>query len=156
MHPPRRKRLYESMATYKSDKQAVAASAEQVYTKLSDLENLRNVIANIPEEKIPADKRGMLEQVKITSDSISLPAGPVGDIRLQVSRLDPYSRIELSGIGTPVPLTLGVQIDEAGPDRSEVQVLLDIDIPMMLKPMVGGTLQKMVDQFATVMAAIRF
>lgn len=156
MHPPRRKRLYESMATYKSDKQAVAASAEQVYTKLSDLENLRNVIANIPEEKIPTDKRGMLEQVKITSDSISLPAGPVGDIRLQMSRLDPYSRIELSGIGTPVPLTLGVRIDEEGPDRSEVQVLLDIDIPMMLKPMVGGTLQKMVDQFATVMAAIRF
>ncbi len=139
------------MATYKSSKETIAAPAERVYEKLSDLENLRNVIENIPE-----DKHGMMEQIKITSDSISLPAGPVGEIRLKTSRLEPYSRIELSGIGTPVPLSLGVHIDSKGDTESEVQVLLDIDIPMMLKPMVGGTLQKMVDQFATVMTAIKF
>ncbi len=139
------------MATYKSSKETIAAPAERVYEKLSDLENLRNVIENIPEDKIPADKRGMMEQIKITSDSISLPAGPVGEIRLKTSRLEPYS-----GIGTPVPLSLGVHIDSKGDTESEVQVLLDIDIPMMLKPMVGGTLQKMVDQFATVMTAIKF
>lgn len=144
------------MATYKSSKETIAAPAERVYEKLSDLENLRNVIENIPEDRIPADKRGMMEQIKITSDSISLPAGPVGEIRLKTSRLEPYSRIELSGIGTPVPLSLGVHIDSKGDTESEVQVLLDIDIPMMLKPMVGGTLQKMVDQFATVMTAIKF
>lgn len=55
-----------------------------------------------------------------------------------------------------MPLSLGVHIDSKGDTESEVQVLLDIDIPMMLKPMVGGTLQKMVDQFATVMTAIKF
>ena len=55
------------MATYKSSKETIAAPAERVYEKLSDLENLRNVIENIPEDKIPADKRGMMEQIKITS-----------------------------------------------------------------------------------------
>lgn len=144
------------MATYKSETKRVAASAQQVYSKLSDLENLRAVIDNIPEDRIPADKRQMLEQIRITSDSISLPAGPVGEIKLQVSKLDPFSRIELTGIGTPVPLTLGVRISDEGPEESSVQVVLDIEIPMMLKPMVGGTLQKMVDEFASVMTAVRY
>lgn len=144
------------MATYKSETKRVAASAQQVYSKLSDLENLRAVIDNIPEDRIPADKRQMLEQIRITSDSISLPAGPVGEIKLQVSKLDPFSRIELTGIGTPVPLTLGVRISDEGSEESSVQVVLDIEIPMMLKPMVGGTLQKMVDEFASVMTAVRY
>ena len=144
------------MATYKSETKRVAACAQQVYSKLSDLENLRAVIDNIPEDRIPADKRQMLEQIRITSDSISLPAGPVGEIKLQVSKLDPFSRIELTGIGTPVPLTLGVRISDEGPEESSVQVVLDIEIPMMLKPMVGGTLQKMVDEFASVMTAVRY
>lgn len=144
------------MATYKSETKRVEASAQQVYSKLSDLGSLKTVIDNIPEEKIPADKRQMMEQIRITSDSIALPAGPVGEIRLQVSRLEPFSRIELSGVGTPVPLTLGVRISDLGEDCAEVQVVLDIEIPMMLKPMVGGTLQKMVDEFASVMTAVKY
>lgn len=144
------------MATYKSETKRVEASAQQVYSKLSDLGSLKTVIDNIPEDKIPADKRQMMEQIRITSDSIALPAGPVGEIRLQVSRLEPFSRIELSGVGTPVPLTLGVRISDLGEDCAEVQVVLDIEIPMMLKPMVGGTLQKMVDEFASVMTAVKY
>lgn len=144
------------MATYKSGRERVLASAENVYSKLSDLENLQSVIDNLPEDKIPADKRGMLEQIKITADSISLPAGPVGELKLQVSKLEPFSFIELQGVGTPVPLSLGVRIDPVSDSESDVQVLLDIEIPMMLKPMIGGTLQKMVDQFATVMTAVKF
>lgn len=144
------------MATYKSEIKRVEASAQQVYSKLSDLGSLKTVIDNIPEDKIPADKRQMMEQIRITSDSIALPAGPVGEIRLQVSRLEPFSRIDLSGVGTPVPLTLGVRISDLGEDCAEVQVVLDIEIPMMLKPMVGGTLQKMVDEFASVMTAVKY
>lgn len=144
------------MATYKSETKRVEASAQQVYSKLSDLGSLKTVLDNIPEDKIPADKRQMMEQIRITSDSIALPAGPVGEIRLQVSRLEPFSRIELSGVGTPVPLTLGVRISDLGEDCAEVKVVLDIEIPMMLKPMVGGTLQKMVDEFASVMTAVKY
>ncbi len=143
------------MATYKSEKKRIFASNEKVYTKLSDLESLRSVIDNIPEEKIPADKRDMLKQINITPDSISIPA-PVGEIKLQVSHKEPFSRIELTGIGAPVPLNLGVKIEEISSDECEIQVEFDIDIPMMLKPMVGGTLQKMVDEFAGVMTAIKY
>lgn len=156
MMRPSDKKIERKMATYKSKETKVNAPAERVYAKLSNLENLQDVISNLPEEKIPADKIDMLKQIEITPTTISFPAGPVGKISLEVSKLTPPKRIELSGVGTPVKLDLGVDITEKGAEESEVQVWLDIDIPMMLKPMIGGTLQSMVDQFATVMTAIKF
>ncbi len=144
------------MATYKSDKTNIQAPAKAVYEKLSDLENLRSFIEKVPSDKIPDDKRQMLDQLEITSDSLRLPGGPVGAIELKLTEKQPYSLIRLEGVGTPVPLSLKVEITPGGEAACQVQVVLDIDIPMMLKPMIGGTLQKVVDQFATVMAAIPF
>lgn len=144
------------MTTYKSDKTHIQAPAATVYAKLSDLENLRSFIDKVPVDKVPEDKREMLNQLQITSDSICLPAGPVGSIELKVTRKEPDSLIRLDGVGTPVPLALEVHIAPDGEQASQVQIMLNIDIPPMLRPMIGGTLQKMVDQFAMVMASIPF
>ncbi len=144
------------MAEYKSKKETVAASARTVYEKLSNLGALREMIDNVPADRIPSDKTEMLKQINITSDSIVFPAGPAGEIRLQLDKLVPYSLISLAGVGTPVPLSLRLDIEEQGADTADVQVALSIDIPKMLQPMVGGTLQKMVDQFGSVLTAIRF
>lgn len=144
------------MAEYKSKKETVAASAQAVYEKLSNLNALRELIDNAPVDKIPADKIDMLKQLNITADSISFPAGPVGEIRLKLDKLVPYSLISMVGVGTPVPLALRLDIDEKAETETDLQVTLAIDIPKMLQPMIGGTLQKMVDQFGTVLTAIRF
>ena len=72
------------MSTYKSEKVELSASAESVYAKLSNLENLRSLLANVPAESVPDDKREMFDSIQITSDSISVPAGPVGDLTFRV------------------------------------------------------------------------
>lgn len=132
------------------------ASAESVYNKLSDLNGLKNVIAGIPESAIPSDKRELLDGVNITSDSISFPAGPVGDITLRVAEKIEPSLISLEGVGTPVPLLLRLELASIGSDECEAVVALDVAIPPMLKPMVGGSLQKMVDQFADIIERLKY
>lgn len=144
------------MSTYKSGETIINAPAQAVYARLSNLENLKNFLQNVPEDKIPEDKRQMLEQIVVTPTSISLPGGPVGSVTLELTKCVEPSLIELSGVGTPVAMKLMVNIAEETAETSSARVALDIDIPMMLKPMVGGTLQKMVDQFGSMLSVMPF
>lgn len=144
------------MAVFKSDIQPVQASAEAVFDKLSNLSNLKNLLAQVPESAIPADQKDMFDAVRVTDDSISFPAGPVGELTLQLTRKERPTLIVLEGIGAPVALSMNLEIGIVTPDTCEAVVALDIAIPAMLKPMIGGTLQKMADQFGEMIGKLKY
>lgn len=142
------------MALFKSDTVSLGASAETVFNRLSNLDNLKAALANVPADQIPEDKREMFDAVRVSADEISFPAGPVGDITLRVAEKSPFSIIRLEGVGTPVPLSLSLHLTPLGESRCESFIDIDIAVPAMLKPMIGGPLQKLVDQFAQVLPAV--
>lgn len=144
------------MSVYKSDKVELSAPAESVYAKLSNLENLRSMLAGVPAESVPEDKRELFDSISITPDSISVPAGPVGNLTFKVVEKTEPSRIKLAAENSPIPLSLQMNLEPKGPDASEAQVMIDIALPAMLAPMVGGQIQKMADQFGQVLKAIPF
>lgn len=144
------------MTTVKSDKILIAAPARIVYEKLTNLENLRPLLEKVSRDDIPEDKREMFDNLKITADSITIPAGPVGEITLKMADCMPYSLIQLVGESAPVPMLMSLEIEESGEEECRVQVGISLDIPIMLKPMVAGPLRKIVDQFAKVLGAIKF
>lgn len=143
------------MATYKSPEVTLQAPAEAVYAKLTNLENLRELLKNVPEDKIPADKKEMFDNIVITSDSITVPGGPVGALTFKVTKKEEPTLIALSGEGAPVPMGLALHITPDG-SVSKARAVIDLEIPAMLKPMVNGPLQKMADQFGDVLKAIPF
>ena len=144
------------MTTIKSDKAIVSATPEKVFEKLSNLSNLKPLLEQVPKDQIPEDKREMFDNLKITEDSISIPAGPVGEITLRISDKLPNSLIRLAGEGSPVPMDMQLEIEPLGADQSEVQVAINLEIPAMLKPMVSGPLKKIANQFVNVLGAIKF
>lgn len=144
------------MSSHKSEKVTLKASAEKVFSKLSNLEGLGELLKNVPLDQMPADQRGMLEQVKVTPDTISFPAGPVGELTLAVAEKEDPTLIRLEGRGTPVPVSLAMHISPLTPDLCEAYVEIDVKVPMMLAPMIGGTVQKMADQFANMLRQIPF
>ncbi|MDE6006452.1 MAG: hypothetical protein K2G67_02735 [Muribaculaceae bacterium] len=144
------------MSSHKSEKVTLLASAEKVYTKLSNLEGLGELLKNVPLDKVPDDQRGLLEQVKVTPDTISFPAGPVGELTLAVAEKIEPKLIRLEGRGTPVPVGLAMHISPLTSDSCEAYVEIDVKVPMMLAPMIGGTVQKMADQFANMLRQIPF
>ncbi len=144
------------MPVYKSTGRLVNASAEAVYNKLSDLEGLKSVIANIPDSAVPADKRELLEGIKVTANSISFPAGPVGELTLVVKERVSPTLISLEGVGAPVALGMALEIAPLSESSCEAAVSIDIAIPKMMAPMIGGTIQKMADQFADVIERLNY
>lgn len=144
------------LMTVKSETRIINAPAERVFNKLSNLENLKSLLQEVPRDRIPEDKQEMFDNLEVTADTISIPAGPVGNIVLRVTDRLPYSLIQLSGEGSPVPLFMRMTIDDLGPEECEVQVEISVDVPAMIKPMLNGPLKKIVDQFATVLGSIPF
>lgn len=144
------------MATYKSNDIMMSGSAEVVFTTLSNPENLKNLLENVPMDRVPEDKREMIEQIEVTTDSISFPAGPVGHLTLRISRLERPTLIELEGVGAPIKMALSLHIRPVDETSSEGRVEINIDIPMMLKPMISGPLQQLVDQFGVILGTIPF
>ena len=144
------------MATYKSDEVPLKASADNVFNRLSNLESLKTLLDQVPADQIPADKKEMFDSIRLTADSIELPGGLVGSIKLRVVERKAPSRITLKGEGTPVPLQLQLDIHPVDEASCRAQAKVDIEIPMMLKPMISGPMQKMTEQFATVLRSIPF
>lgn len=143
------------MATYTSPEVTLQASAETVFNKLSNLENLKSLLEKLPQDQIPEDKREVFNNMTITPDSLSIP-GPMGNLTFRVTEKVSPTLIRLTGEGSPVPISLGMKIKPESENTSKAKVDIELEIPAMLKPMVGGHIQKMADQFGQVLTAIPF
>lgn len=104
-------------------------------------------------DAMPADQRAKVGDIALTSDSIIMKTPQVGDITLKVTERTP-EKICLSAVGSPVPMNLAVNIKPLAENQSELSASMDVDIPLFLRPMIGGTLQKAVDQFGDFMKRI--
>ena len=144
------------MATYSSGNVTINAPVETVFDKLSNLTNLQSLLDKVPAERIPEDKRQMFNNIKITSDTIEVPGGPMGNLLFRVTERQPTSLIRLHGEGIPVEMSLVLNLKPLSESSSSANVDIDINIPAMLKPMVGGQIQKIANQFGDVLGAIPF
>lgn len=146
------------MATYNTEKVRLDAPAQRVFDRLSNLEGLREMLDRIPAEQVPEDKRKMLDGIKITPDTITIPAGagPIGAITLRKERQESPSLISFKGEGLPVPLGLDINIEPDGADASLVGAVVSIDVPAMFKPMINGPMNQLTKQFGSVLGSLHF
>ena len=144
------------MAIYSSSDVTLQAPALTVYDKLSNLENLQGLLNKVPADRIPEDKRQMFENIRITSDTIEVPGGPMGNLVFRVVERESPRLIRLRGEGIPIEMSLALHVRPLTDATSSAKVDLDINIPAMLKPMIGGQIQKIADQFGDVLGAIPF
>ncbi len=131
------------MAKYSSKPTVVNRSAAALAEKFADFSTLGEVINGLDEEQ-----RAKIGDVKFDKDTISFVTPQVGTIVLRAVERTPKG-IRLQAENSPVPINLLIDFNENGPDCTEVSGALDVDIPMMLRPLVGPALQKAADQFGT-------
>ncbi len=144
------------MATYRSEEITLKGSADKVFARLSNLEGLKELLTRVPEDQIPEDKRQMFDNIEITADSITIPGGPTGPIKLKKAREVEPTLIRLEGEGTPVPVSLQIDITPVDDSQSLGVIEFELGIPAMLKPMVNGPLNKMTAETAKMLSMLNF
>ncbi len=136
------------MSKYKGKTISLAQSAQEVADKFVDLTRLQSLADQLPEEQ-----RRQLGNVAFEPDSIVMQTPQFGQLRFRVTERTP-SAIVMKAEGTPVPLAVNVDLNELAPDATEATCSLDVDIPMMLRPMVAPHLQKAADLLTEVIGRV--
>lgn len=140
--------ILKDMSKYESGVKQIQRPQQLVYDTLSDLSNVERI-----KDRIPADK---IQDLTFDSDSVSVSVPPVGKITLRIVDRDEPKCIKFEAANSPVPFNLWVQLLPVTADTCKMRVTVKADIPLMLKPMVGGRLQEGVDRIADVMAMLPY
>lgn len=134
------------MAKYSSKSVTINRPAEAIAGQFSDFRKLQGALDNLtPEEK------AKVGDVSFTEDSIKISTQQVGDIVFKVSERTPEA-ICLKAEKSPVPMNLILEMKSVDAESTELTGVIDVDIPVMLRPLVGPTLQKAADQFGSLFA----
>lgn len=136
------------MAKYKANPVRIEKPADYIAGQFADLTRLQGALDNLP-----AEDRAKVGDVRFTNDSIVMMTPQVGEIKFVVKERTP-ERVAFVAGGLPMPMTIAVDMKPDGSAATDVEASLDIDIPAVLRPMVGGTMQKAVDQFASLIAKL--
>lgn len=141
-------RTFIKMAKYTSPAQTIGCPAEEIVAKFSDFRKLQTKLDELPESE-----RSRVGDVSFTEDAIIINTPQVGQVKLRAVERTPQ-KITLQAENSPVPMAINVIFKPLTPSSTEVYGEMDVDIPVMLRPLVGPALQKAVDQFGNLFARL--
>ena len=152
------------MAKYESGIKQVPYTQSAVYAKVADLTNLAvikerfddpNVQTQIPADKVE-EVRKAIEQMEFTTDTVSGPVGPIGNIAVQIVEREPEKCVKFASTSSPVSFKLWIQMLPTSETSSKIKVTIDADLNFFMKQVVGSHLEKGVDKFADMLAMIPY
>ena len=132
------------MARYSAKKITVPVAADVIASKFSDLTAFQGAL-----EQLPTDVRDKIGGLRFEKDALVIDTPQLGAVTLKVTDRTP-TRIALTAVGSPVPLVMGVDLTPSG-DSTEMATAIDVEIPAMLRPLIGGKMQEAADKFGEMM-----
>ncbi len=123
------------MEQYESKQVAIRRPAEQIYTVLSDFSNFTPIL------KDKVDNW----QAEENHCSFSFKGF---NAALRIVNKEPFKVIKITGDNTPVDFNFWIQMKELSPDDTRLRLVLHAEMNMMIKMMIGGKLQKALDEMA--------
>ena len=127
------------MATYSSRPVVVAQPAEELAQKFADFTVLQQRM-----DTMPAEQKAAIGEVTFSADTISIHTPQMGEIRLKA----------IEAQGSPGPMKLNVALNPVDAASTEVKGSIEVEIPALLRPMIGPTLQKAADRFGELFASL--
>ncbi len=128
------------MESYESKQAAIRCSAAQIYAVLSNFNNFTPMLKDKVENWQAEENRCSFTFKGFT-------------VALRIVDKEPGKVIKITGDGAmPVDFTFWLQMKELAPDDTRIRLVLHTELNMMMKMMIGGKIQKgldeMVDQIA--------
>lgn len=131
------------MTKYSGKPAIVAQPQQQIFDKVSNLSSFQERLDSMPQEV-----KDRLGDVKFTDDKIIINAPAVGQLVFAVTEKVAPEMLKLSAENSPVPFFITLHFEPETEATTKVNSDLEVEIPMMLRPMVGGKLQEAADKFS--------
>ncbi len=137
------------MAKYSSKPATLPVAIEVAFDRISNISAFQERI-----DSLPAEQRAKMGEVKFSDNSITLVSPQIGEIRFDVTERTAPTRLVFTSANSPVPLSLALELSAKSADETEIVSSIDIDIPAMLRPMIGGKMQEAADKFTELISSL--
>ena len=123
-----------SLEKYESKQVQIRRPASQIYAMASRFDNFTPVL------------KDRVEEWQATEDTCSFKVkGFTASMRI-IDREEPKLVKIVSGESTPMDFTFWFQLHEVDPTDTRMRMVLHVELNMMMRMMIGGKLQKGLDQ----------
>ena len=139
------------MKRIESSVKRIDYSQESVYSKLSDLSNLEELL-----DRIPKDDSKMPKDLECTTDTVSCTVPPVGKVEIAVVSREPHKCIKLETTSSPVKLTLWIQLVGLSESTCKMKLTADIDVNAFMAKMVEKPMSEAREKLAETLPSIPY
>lgn len=137
------------MAKYTGKTARVDLAPTAISARFADLTALQNHA-----DAMPAEERAKVGDVRFEQDAIVIRNPQVGDLTFRVAERSD-SRIVFHAEGMiPLDVVVNLAAVADAPNATDVTTVLDIEIPAMLRPLIGPKLQQTADTFGDLIAKL--
>ena len=129
------------MQEYTSRQQQIRRSAQQIYDVVSRFDNLTPALAD------------RVEEWQADEDTCSFKAKGF-TVKLRIAEKEAPKTIKIVGGdgGVPMDFAFWIQLHKVSDTDTRMRLVLHAELNMMMRMMIGGKLQKALDQIAEAMA----
>jgi hypothetical protein len=142
------------MTTYQSSVKHIAAPAERVFNKLSNLRQLEPFVEKL-KEQVPDDKV-KIKDVVVNDDSIYFCIEPMGTLGLKLIEKEPFKTLKFESDKSPIGFNFWIQLVEKEPGDTKIRLTLKADIPFMIKMMLKDKLEQGIEMAAEALTKIEY
>ncbi len=135
------------MTKYESGVKEIPYALEQVYDKISDLNNLSALQSRIPDK---------IESLSFDADSVSFSVPPVGNVSLKIVDREPRKCVKFEATKSPLPFYLWVQLLPMTAESCKMRLTVGAEISPFMKGMLAKPLQEGLEKIATMLAEIHY
>lgn len=137
------------MTKYTGKTSVVNLAAAEISDKFADMSTFNDKLAGMPE-----DVRKHMGDLTFTRDSVCMDTKQAGKVVFKVTERDDRHIVLACSFPLPISLTINLSPVAADAAKTEVSTDVDIEIPAMLRPIIGPQMQKVADHFSTAMGSI--
>ncbi len=131
------------MAKYQGKPVIINRPVQDVYNSITNLAAYQERL-----EQLPPEAKEKIGSVRFTDSAVVITAAPVGEIQFNVVEKREPQLMKLAAANSPVPFEIMVHMAPESDFSSKVSTELNVEIPAMLRPMIGGKMQEAADKFS--------
>lgn len=135
------------MSTYTGKTATIKASAASIADKFADMSRMGDNL-----DKMSEEQRQKIGNVRFTQDSMTMVNPSVGEVTFKV--IEHSENAVRMLCNNPMKMELSLNFEAVSEDETNITPAIDIDIPAMIRPMIGPHLQKAADQMGNMISGM--
>jgi len=136
------------MITFESEIKKAECNDTEIFSLLSDLNNVEKI-----KDKIPQDK---IKELEFDADSCRFTVDMVGKIGLKIVERDPSKTIKFVAEQSPVGFNLWIQLKQVEENDTRIKVTVKADLSPMMKMIASKPMETFVNKLAEILSQLPY